>query len=511
MLAKVAEKEGNLGDALRYAKAAYEFAPTDLAIAVNCLRLFSDAANYRSALELHRGLPASMASKDPVRRQLSRTYRLVGWPAMSRAVHDDTRHPSLSFVNRVKSLWWRLVDRLLIKFETVQQTRLWDWEPTAANLERIHFRSPTDAYQALAEVDKMVISDIRMRQRYQLLHLIFTGLWGLGCIGATLAIFISHDFGHLPVLIAIAAGSTIAMGAAGTLGLTWDRNIRRLDSPTFPAVVRSTSAAWIGVSSVGLILSMAPTDNRWVSIVAAGVLTGAGLFTIWVFAAWCKSIYNALRYRQHKRTHAKAWAIDSLADLVNRVNNVQLRGTTSERHGCLEALEDTAALIEQHILKQLPMYDNSSSEWFAHRLAGVAESVRHMERLVLSPTSNSWDHLSRMLTQQLTAAANSNWCAALYRKPIHAPPPKRRDRLIGIARVIFISTIPLLGTLALVPVFGVETLRWVIIGTVGWAVLSLLFAIDPSFREKIEVARGVASSSGELFELRKSPEGDHRQ
>lgn len=267
---------------------------------------------------------------------------------------------------------------------------------------------------------------------------------------------------------------------------------------------RTYAAAAIGnlvfaaaLASSGLLLSRAypgaevVTPGLFAAPVAL-VLVVTGSLGYLAIRAYCR--------QRVTRRHAQAILACRLAELVSQASKARTTAPLAwRRNFMLWRLEVTARLLERDVLKQIPVLDSQTAKWLGQRLTGAGESLRNAKKHVLSPTGASWDHLYRLLNQQLTAVATSNWGNLAWRKPATEPPRSRGQKALNAARLIAIAVLPVasLGILGIWIRLDTALLSWIWIAAVLWAVVTVLSALDPAVRDKIETIRSIATLARE--------------
>jgi hypothetical protein len=167
----------------------------------------------------------------------------------------------------------------------------------------------------------------------------------------------------------------------------------------------------------------------------------------------------------------------------------------------IRALENTASIVEENLAKEVSLYDDATEKWLNERLHGVAEEFRHLKRSIVAPSGRSWDHLNRRLSRQMQAFAAEAWMSAGHRPP---PPPRRRtkkDRALALAKFALTGTVPGLLYLAIAPLLGVEKnlLLRALMLSAAFGLLSLLIVLDPSLKEKADMAKAMLGGLGPLL------------
>jgi hypothetical protein len=511
LLSKIAAKEDNPAEALDHARSAYEVASRGPSAVAMYLKRLGEVENYRAALDFYRRLPKPIKHHEGVKFELYLIYRFgLRWRARASLLNPELWRRDRNLTDRLVALLIRLGGRrILIHVEKDEEKRLMDWPPNYRFYDGIRFDTPNQALAVKAQLDWALLSYQRLVTWSGFARFVLLAIFGVSAVIASTGVFVILGLG-IQAAVQIPVGLAITAVAFGISGLFW--NVAINARGTYRAAVSATTPLVISVVTVGSVLAATSlSDHKWVALVATGLLTGGLLFEIAVVGDLVRDVCAGYLFRWHRRGHARMMALDYLAGVAEDAQDARARVSVSTRRAMVYQLEYAADTIERDVLAQISARDPGSSTWFANRLKGVAEAVRQMKRQVLSPSGDSWQHLSRIARQQVAAIATDNWGGALYREPPERAPRRKRDRILAIGQLVAVAGLPgLAAFVADVSLdLGSDARRWLIIVALSWAVLSILYVLDPALREKAEIARGVWSTLRDVADKEAQPRAEH--
>jgi hypothetical protein len=265
-----------------------------------------------------------------------------------------------------------------------------------------------------------------------------------------------------------------------------------------PTATALTLSLAVGALGVYLASNAGPSIARasGVALVAGGIVmatTAIGNFTIGVTSGYL--------FRRVQRRNARGLIIDHLASLIRGIEQ-PVGWRRYPIHGTVYAyrLELLADLHESGLPAQLTAFDPTTQEWVRSRCVGAAAAMRHAKRLGLSAKGREQGRFVRILRQQLAAVATENWMAMVHQPTAVQPTGNWRTRITSAVRVLIVAALPGLALLGISPWvdFGSDVGDWAKIVALGWGALTLIWALDPSVRDKIDTARNIVTSVREL-------------
>jgi hypothetical protein len=177
----------------------------------------------------------------------------------------------------------------------------------------------------------------------------------------------------------------------------------------------------------------------------------------------------------------------------------------------MKELEAAADAVSRKVARALPTSDIYTDAWLRHRLESIGAAIREKKRLVCIPEVEARQRLVDSLSGSLTNLALGNWegietsGSRKVVSPEKGAAPQEvvrqdmRIRLRSLARgtvAAFLPAAVYVGAemLGLFEPLGDSPLKGSLaIVVVVWAVISLLFVIDPRFADKIETVQDLVS------------------
>jgi hypothetical protein len=257
-------------------------------------------------------------------------------------------------------------------------------------------------------------------------------------------------------------------------------------------------AARVGVPCVILFVGgLLLTDTEHMMLLAHFAGYAILVVTAFVLAQWSLRVlvvlYGITGLRRLQRRSPREAILDRLISAATLVADPD--GDKNDfgiRREILYQIEESAALIERDLPAQFESGGYDTDEWLAGRARGAATAVRDLNRQVAVSSGDSWVRLGSALRHEIGALASGD-LAALRWAPARPGRIRRNLRQVAVAsaRTITVMALPLIIVFVFGPVAGVDahTLTLAKIATVGWAVLCLLFAIDPTLQRKIDAAK----------------------
>lgn len=161
----------------------------------------------------------------------------------------------------------------------------------------------------------------------------------------------------------------------------------------------------------------------------------------------------------------------------------------------MSRLERIAVTIEHYLYRKLPSGDVATDTWYREMVKQVAATFREQKKWILSPKPDTRDQFIRCLADSLVCVASGNWDGLERTEPQKFSVPKLwRSRVVILLRTLLIGSAPLsvLWVVQQTPLALKEpTSQYVAIGGLIWAMLTLIAALDPLFRDKIIALKDV--------------------
>jgi len=173
----------------------------------------------------------------------------------------------------------------------------------------------------------------------------------------------------------------------------------------------------------------------------------------------------------------------------------RLWGELSTRDRLMRQLEEAARIVDEEMPRALRPFDSYTDSWERTRFGEIAASLRAKKQWVCMPKSDTRDRLQEALTTCFVDAAFGRWDGLETAENR----PKGREILLR-GRIFLQGIIVALSPAALLFVarhlgyfIDEQFSRYLDVSVVLWAVIGILFVIDPRFSEKVEAAQKLGS------------------
>jgi hypothetical protein len=491
-LADVASAEGKHAEAAELYGRAHALSSHIVDVALDYIDRLTDFGTTALAYSVFRALPESAKSSQKALRNLYWICRFNSWNAHASKLQAEHSVVELGLRRRIINLVRLPFRPLALRLE---RRLIADFEGHTDRLSALHalgIRDPGRRYRAYMDAEAAILSMARTSLAIHLAEKVgLRTIWLSALIGVTAYFLFSVGGGEWAPHLAV--GPLLATACFGLGGWIWGKSRSALTGLAY-VILFALAAGGLGA----LILSLG--SAQIMSVLGLGLAAGAMVTVIAGLVSFAFSIGTAQIRRGAAEQHARGAIIFYLSALASEMDDARASGGVIPGSYCAMRLEEIAILLERGMVQELRTYDHRTDEWLGDRLSGAAEAMRHAKRLALSPDGMSHARMSRLLRQQLLAVATDNWMNSAYRPP----PPKTvrswRDRLLSSLRVVAVAAIPGVALLAISPWtdFGTDIGNWARIAALGWGVLTLIWAMDPAVRDKVEVARGIATSIREF-------------
>lgn len=488
ILAKVAEKTKKYTEALELVRQALTAGAKGVKVYSFYLSLAYITDHPISGLQFYSALPAKLRKNPKIRREISWIYEEIGWYASSLGIASKY---TWKLRERLRNRMVRPVASLLLRSERAQERDLLEWGQNLEILDSVGFSNPIQMLEFRSEIEVYLA---RLRRVEALWHLAVELCAGLVSTAAIVTIFalglsrpLAGPFGSFAD-IAASSGATVMAGMLGFAGLGLSR--RSWLWPSFALWLTIFAAA--GVGGVELM--------RVAPLLGFAVAAGMALAVAVKLTGTLLTLATNYAFRSVRKSHVRAAIADMMLDILHELADDEKRHDTGYQLHWLRALDKAANLVRL-VANTVPANDEYTRQWLTARLDGARCSFLQMKRMVLSPSEASLNHLARLSQQHLYAFAKADYGRLPQGKP--SEPSKRRTAVLAkvIVRTIVVAGLPAGALFALQPFIGITPAEfgWAKIGTLFWGVLSLLFALDPALREKIETAGQIASTINPLL------------
>jgi len=252
-------------------------------------------------------------------------------------------------------------------------------------------------------------------------------------------------------------------------------------------------------------------------VIGAVLIAAAGMALRYFLAITPPAVWFSVASRRLWRRGPREDILDEILGILDDLPDMSARNDLDRRTAWMSQLERAASTIEKRLPAILYPSDQATAGWTSERATGAATAVRLLKRQVAAPVDGSWDRLTTILRNEVTALTTGELGKLRWATP-PSPAAVRRFRwktALIVLRTIALAIAPLAAVIAIQPLLHLEPepFRWVKVISLAWALLYLLLAADPTLREKIETAQSVSNlfstTRRELdrSERRDSPDG----
>jgi hypothetical protein len=495
---KICAKEG---ETLDYFASANRLEPGNPRIIVAYAALLREIGHYRKALELLTSQPVEFASIDIIRAELGKLYFIMGLYEKS--------FRTLKAVNAKDS-----ASKLLLRQM---------WLPTGGPFQSIHNRIARldddisgiwhiwarniGTLKELEDIPGVTLSKISVKLDDYLLKRAALSRWWDAI--AWLSWRLAHALG-----IALALTTVTVTYFVDRVPISWD---------SASSVGASAFVALLIISSGNSIINHCPAGTLRVLVAIGGylVLLGPGVWLIahyhqrdqWTFitmngptllaavigsvpvpiANLLTGLAQEFSVDRIRHRYPRIAIIDHLLDILHEASSPGRQNELNYRRLWARNLELAANILETKLCKKYPYGDSLTETWASERASGAAMAIRNLKRLITAPYPGSWEHLAKTLKYELSALACGDFGSFKW-----SPPPSRKIlwshywRLI--ARTAFGAALPIAFVLILQPFLKLDggIYSWAKIASLVWAALYILLTIDPTAKDKLDAARGIA-------------------
>jgi hypothetical protein len=250
----------------------------------------------------------------------------------------------------------------------------------------------------------------------------------------------------------------------------------------------SVAVVLVAVAGEGFNSRMLPVGGWWswvllglVVIVAAVAYMMVHIMTVyWLWARWNRKLH---------RENCPLYLLYILLDVLDYLRPATGSRSIDRRLSLAAELEYAAKCLTRDLLPSSTTRFLGSGDWLTESAGGWAEAWRHMQRPIVASVPGDLAKLEELLVHDIRCLATCDMGALAWREP--PPSPSWRRQVITWVQVALVAVLPLVALLIIqqfVRVPGV--VGWTTV--VGWAVVTVIFKLDPAIRDKIEAANEIA-------------------
>jgi hypothetical protein len=485
-------KENRYAEAADTTRQAFELKSKDADLRLEYVDRLTDVHVVSKAFEVFNGATKQVKESRNGQFNLYWIYRLGGWAAHANAVRFKYRIGDQRLRERIPLALKAPVRPILKLIEKREIDATESRCSDLAMLDSINFQTAAKRYAAYAITESAIRAQVRNAIRARIFRITLNVLLlAAFALGAATYFAIAAEPGGL--ISQLLVGIPLAIATFWVAGEAWDKGRTLLTGLLFAGF----TALLIG--SIGLYFSIYGIYSI-IREVGRGLVAGATCILVMAVAVFVTNFTQDYIRRRTTSEHSIGSVIEHLLNVLADMNSSE-SGWRGQSDYYTWRLESASHLLEAGAKKPLDGGDPRTQEWMSSRLLGAAEGLRYMKRLVLAPDGKSRDRLLRLLRRQVTAIATDNWM-----NTVHKPPPPtrptltRKEKLTKWTRIVIVALLPAVALLAISPFveLDAEIGGWAKVAALTWTVLTILWAVDPTIREKIDVARNVATSVREF-------------
>jgi hypothetical protein len=215
----------------------------------------------------------------------------------------------------------------------------------------------------------------------------------------------------------------------------------------------------------------------------------AGLLLIFLPSRWVMSSFQGKRIPD-------AMFVDSLLRALETATMPdRLWGELITRNRLMRRLEEAARIADEKMPVALKSFDPFTDSWQRNRFGEIAASLRAKKQWVCMPKPDTRDRLLEALTSFFVDAAFGRW----DRLETAQRMTRKRTALLRSLTVVqgivlaFLPAALLYGAKHFRVLIDSEIDKYLEVGVILWAILGILFVMDPRLAEKVETAKTLRS------------------
>lgn len=519
-LASVEELRGRQQAALAHLEQSRTLDPSSLTTVLRYATALESGDGYRKAITFLTALPEHDRATPEVRFEMAWIYKVLGLPALAIAAYGDPYTLSAWQRKWRRRLWWRTGGplRLLLWRPRRFEQRVLDAWPDTINhlrpLASITWPSGFDPTDIRSRLELLLFRASLVNERWWSIQW-WAGRFAVVASSVLAWLFlwsVARQFAWPPPVPWAPIVATLSLLLA--LALLWSVFFRLTNSPVLYRMTARSAPVGLALAAGGYaLIRLDPPPNGPLDLVAAVLIATAGMALTFFLAHAPTSLLGIRNVRRHWRRHPREEIVEQLLGILRDLDNPSARNDLDRRAAWMGQLERAAATLERRLSASLRPADSLTASWARERASGAATALRRLKRRIAAPADGSWDRLAASLRTEVAALATGDLGKLPWAEP-PSPAITRRSRwraAVTVLRTVAVAVTPLAALLAVQPVLGLDTgiLQWAKVVSIGWAVLYLLLAADPTLREKIETAQSVSNL---VSSSRKEPDrSEHRE
>ena len=241
-----------------------------------------------------------------------------------------------------------------------------------------------------------------------------------------------------------------------------------------------------------------PTDVSWHWLLISSALVSA---VVYILGAYISipiiSVFTNLMLSRRRKKFPVALFVHNLIEALYSVETCKQTWTELEtKRIIMRKIEEAARVVGERIAPELPTFDIETDATIRRRLDAIAAAIRAKKYWVCTPKDDTRERLVETLSKSVINAALGNWdyLETGEKSKLATRESKARVRVFLVG--VIVASVPfLVYQAAILTNFLPEgaLANYLQVGVVIWAILSLLYAIDTRFGEKVETLKSLAS------------------
>jgi hypothetical protein len=207
---------------------------------------------------------------------------------------------------------------------------------------------------------------------------------------------------------------------------------------------------------------------------------------------------DAALYQRIRAVYPEFVVSDTLVTMLHRLEHERSGWNELEYKNWLPlALEDVAVCLERYLPRQLRSGDQSSDLWIRAAFQSRAWAFRALKKWIVVPKPDTRDHLLRRIAAGVVQSISGNWDNLESAEPETAARAEPwHSRLVQALRVALSAALPslLFWALQRTPIAVHPPVSdYVAVATFVWVALTVLAALDPLYKIKLEGLKHVTA------------------
>lgn len=487
LLAEICSAEEKYEESAELYGLAYEQDATGIKGAAEYIGALGLCRSFREALVVYGQLSPTKKQKRNIRWEMYWLYRWMGLRSYAdfAARSEGQYAPKMEHIHIFLR---RLMRPILLKVERRQVRAIEQSCKSIKVLKSLHLYRVEYRHSLAAEVDSVVIGITRVREwSLYLRNLADVALVVLSSVCFALWLLLPVGLG-LSLQAAVVA-FVLAAVEFYLASKVWNA------LPTYQSAALAVGVFCAIGASGGILAGQTLGSSFLAESISAGLTAGAIIAIAGMFGSLAAAALETYLIQRVVRSRVRGAILHNLSELILWVSDGVDRFESGDRKFWIGRIETTARLLEVDMPRFMSARDERTDGWFKEQCGGAARHMRNLKLSIISPDGSSWERLERSLRHQLAAAAAGNWCSLARKFPaVSLPPQRKRDVVTKWARGLIVTFLPVVAVLALGPWLSLESdlLKWSRVVAVAWALLSIIFALDPGLRDKVDAMKNVA-------------------